>query len=287
MNNRVLVWIHSIILLLCLYVICCCGFHVLPAWGVSEHYETINSSLLSIALSYFAGFIIYILTSVIPRKQRESEVFSLWKPHLSKLYNEMSERIEEVRTFLDIPKERMKELTIEDCKPFENYTELSSVISIDKSIVKENPKRPLHIGTEFSIKKHLNNHHNEVLNIISVMIDNPMAIDADKKILDILSLIKASNFLKECNRIIDSSQLGAIHPHITHSDLPKAFCEYVKLRDQLGLLPIPKDVYNMRKRSDEEVQKVQKTIEEQLSKMGLTQEMALKFGQIITEASKR
>lgn len=113
MKKQVLVWGHCVILLSCIYAIGCCGFHFLPTLGTSEQYETINSSLLSMALSYIAGFIIYILTFVTPRKQREYEVFTLWKPLLSKLYNEMSERIEEVRTFLDIPKERMKRLTIE------------------------------------------------------------------------------------------------------------------------------------------------------------------------------
>ncbi len=287
MNNRVLVWGHCMILLLCLYVICCCGFHILPTWGVSEHYETINSSLLSMALSYFAGFIIYILTSVIPRKQRENEVFAIWKPHLSKLYNEMSKCIEGIRTFLDIPKEKMKELTIEDCKPFENYTELPSVISIQISIISDNPEKPTRIVNDFCIKKGLNCHHDVILNVIDTMMSNPMAIDANKKVLDILSQIKTSHFLKECNRIIDRSLLGSSYPKITCPELPKAFWEYVRLRDRLGLLPITKHVYNIRKRSVEEVIESQRRTKEQLAKQGISKQDLQLLEQKMKIASKR
>ena len=58
------------ILILCLYAVGCCGFHILPAWGGSEHYKDINTTLLSIALSYIAGYVIYLFTSVLPKIQR-------------------------------------------------------------------------------------------------------------------------------------------------------------------------------------------------------------------------
>ena len=87
--------IHWAIIALCLYTVFCCGFHLLPVWGYTENYESINATLLSIALSYLAGYVIYLFTSWLPRWQRENEVFALWSEHLSKLYNEMSERIEE------------------------------------------------------------------------------------------------------------------------------------------------------------------------------------------------
>lgn len=95
--NRIAVVAHWIIMALCVYAVFCCGFHLLPVWGYSENYETINATWLSIALSYIVGYVIYLFTSSLPRKQRENEVFALWEPHLTKLYNEMSERIEEVR----------------------------------------------------------------------------------------------------------------------------------------------------------------------------------------------
>ena len=117
---------HGILLFLSLYAIGCCGFHLLPVWGISENYESINNTFLSIALSYVAGLVIFVLTSVLPRQQREEEVFKLWEPHLEKLYNEMSERIEEVMAFVGINKDKMNALTVEDCKPLERYGELLS-----------------------------------------------------------------------------------------------------------------------------------------------------------------
>ena len=88
--------VHWAIIALCLYAVFCCGFHLLPVWGYSENYESINATLLSIALSYLAGYVIYLFTSWLPRWQREKEVLDLWSEHLSKLYNEMSERIEKI-----------------------------------------------------------------------------------------------------------------------------------------------------------------------------------------------
>ena len=99
--------LHVGIIVLCIYSVFCCGFHILPVWGYSENYVSINTTLLSIALSYLAGYVIYLFTSVLPRKQREEEVFSLWKEHLSSLYNEMAMRIEEVRVFAGIPEEKI------------------------------------------------------------------------------------------------------------------------------------------------------------------------------------
>ena len=54
--------LHWAVMALCVYAVGCCGVHLLPAWGNSENYESINTALLSIALSYIAGYIIYLFT---------------------------------------------------------------------------------------------------------------------------------------------------------------------------------------------------------------------------------
>lgn len=278
---------HSILLFLSFYAIGCCGFHILPVWGVAENYESINTTFLSIALSYVAGLVIYVLTSVLPRQQREKEVFGLWKPHLENLYNEMSERIEEVRAFACIDKIKMDSLTIMNCKPLERYTDLPSVIWLSKTIVLSGRDNPLKTTDEFNVKKVLNRHHDYVLNIIGRMLNNPMAVDAEKKILDILSQIKSSRFLSECDRVMDSSILTTPPISICNSELPKAFHEYVMLRDKLGTLPIAKSTYEMRVLTDEEVMENRKETLEWVKKQGYTIEQVMAFGQQINKASKR
>ena len=277
---------HGILLFLSLYAIGCCGFHLLPVWGVAEDYESVNNTFLSIALSYVAGLVIFVLTSVVPRQQRENEVFELWKPHLEKLYNEISERIEEVRAFVGIDKDKMNTLTVEDCKPLERYTDLPAEVWLSKKTKDYHFNNSYVVKVPYSIKKGLNGHYKSVNHVIDVMLNNPAAVNADNKILDILSQIRASSFLGYCTRIEDSSKLRNSQIRICHSELPKPFCEYVKLRDELGSLSINKNVYDMRVMTEEEVREDRKIAEDIVAQQGYTMEQIREFGQQIVNASK-
>lgn len=276
--------IHWVIMSLSGYAVGCCGFHILPVWGYSENYESINMTWLSIALSYIAGYVIYLFTSAWPRKQREDEVFELWKPHLSKLYNEMSERIEEVRVFSDIPKERIKDLAEEDCKGLKHYTATFPLIHLYKEIERGGSEGVLRIQGTFHIKNDLNRHYDEMVHRLDVMLSNPMAMDASRKILDILTQIKTSRFLQECTRITDNSQLKA---NITTAELPKAYMEYVELWEELSKLSIKKYSFEIRKMTDEEIKKSEESTKEQLAKMGLTKETWQVISQELTDASRK
>lgn len=278
--------LHGVLLVVCTYVIGCCGFHILPVLRESEYYESINNTFLSFALSYVAGLIIYVLTSVIPRLQREKEIFAQWEPHLSRLYNDMSERIEEVRAFVGIDIDKMGSLTIEDCKPLERYTDLPSEVWLYKKTQDYHLDKPYVDNVPYSIKRRLNGHYKSVNHIIDVMLNNPAAVNAGTRILDILSQIRASSFLGYCTRIEDSSQLRNPPIRICHSELPKPFCEYVKLRDELGTLSINKNVYDMRVMTDEEVREDRKMAEELVARQGYTMDQIRKFGQQIVNASK-
>lgn len=278
--------VHSVLLVLSLYTIGCCGFHILPVLGVADNYESINNTFLSLALSYVAGLIIYGLTSVMPRRQREKEVFDLWKPHLSKLYNDMSERIEEVRAFVGIPKDKISSLTVDDCEPLARYTDLPSEVWINRSYSVSNQGKMSGTNEPFSIKKRLNGHHNSVHRVIDTMLNNPMAINSEKRILDILSQIKSSSFLAYCNSIMDSSCLQNPPVRIHNTHLKEPFCEYVKLRDKLGTLPIDKSIYEVRVLTDEEVKEDRKRAQESVEKQGFTMEQVKSFGQQIANASR-
>lgn len=277
--------IHWLIIALCIYAVGCCGFHVFPAWCSSEYYESINYSLLSIALSYIAGFMIYLFTSELPKKQRELEVLALWSKHLSGLYNEMSERIEDLRVFAGIPEWETGCLTEKAAEPLSHYTTMPPVIFINMEMDKGEAE-PLRLSTEFSLKKGLNSHYDVVLKYIDTMLNNPMAVDADKKLLDVLSRIKTSSFIRECSRIIDATQLGE-NRNITTSELPKAYIEYIALRDELNKWKFPQYHYKVRKLLNEEFVKSQKGIEEQLAQMGTTRKEVIEFGQKLTKASKK
>lgn len=280
--------LHVGIIVLCIYSIFCCGFHVLPVWGYSENYVSINTTLLSIALSYLAGYVIYLFTSVLPRKQREEEVFSLWKEPLSSLYNEMAMRIEEIRVFAGITEEKMANLVSEDADLLAKYTDYESLIYINKTIIKEEPNKPIMINDEFHIKKHLNKHYDTMHHILGIMLNNPMAIDSSKKVLDLLTRIKESRFLKECASIIEGPiEDQGIRVSITTAELPRAYVDYVNLKNELAELPINKYSFKLRKRTDEEVRESKKAIKEHLAKMGLTVEQERNITQQITDASKK
>lgn len=277
--------LHWLIMALCVYAIGCCGFHWLPVWGYSDNYESINATLLSIALSYLAGYIIYLFTSELPRRQRENEIFGLWESHLSILYNDMSERIEELRVFLGIPQENMSHLSLGDCKVFERYTSMTPTIRIKKDIDR-GEKEHLKVNDDFNIKKDLNQHHGTVVQCIEMMLDNPRAIDANNKLLDILSQIKASGFLKECNSIIEGPiEHNGIPVLVSTPELPKAFLEYVGLRDQLAQFSFKKHIFKMQKMSNEEIEASKRGVTEQLAKMGMTAETARQIGDKIVKAS--
>lgn len=277
-------FLHGLLLVLSFYALGCCGFHILPVWGISENYETINNTLLSLALSYVAGLVIYVITSVMPRRQREKEVFELWKPHLAKLYNEMSERIEEVRAYVDIPKEKMEELSENDAEALSTYTKFPPSIWLQKEVDRGDPQ-PLRLQEPFKIKEILNRHYDAMKAFLDVMMQNPMSVDAEKKLLDLLSRIKTSSFLTECTRVIDMTMLKDDKVNITTIELPRAYVDYVKLRDELAHWRFPKYVYKMRKMSDEEVAKSNEGIDMQLAKMGLTRQRQMEIGQKLTNAS--
>ena len=280
--------LHVGIIVLCIYSVFCCGFHILPVWGYSENSVSINTTLLSIALSYLAGYVIYLFTSVLPRKQREEEVFSLWKEHLSSLYNEMAMRIEEVRVFAGIPEEKMANLVSEDAYFLAKYTDYEPLIYINKTIIKEDPQKPIKMADEFNIKSHLNRHYDTMHHILGIMLNNPMAIDSSKKVLDLLTRIKESRFLKECASIIEGPiEDQGIRVSITTAELPQAYVDYVHLKDELAELPIKKYSFELQKRTDEEVRESRKAIKEHFAKMGLTIDQERKIAQKITNASKK
>ena len=277
--------IHCTIMVLCIYAVGCCGFKLLPVLGYSENHETINATLLSIALSYIAGYIIYWLTSVMPRRQRENDVFALWIPHLTKLYNEMSERIEEVRAYAEISEEKMNELKNEDAEALTRYTSIRPVVYLNITVDRNEPQ-PLKVIDEFNIKRSLNRHYDTINQILNTMLNNPMAIEADKNLLDVLSQIKSSRFLEECTRMIDVSQLDERH-NISTPELPKAYVEYVHLRNKLKKWKFPMFKYSMRKLSEEEEIEMHKGNVEHLAKMGMTMKDVQEFGQKLTKASRK
>lgn len=278
--------LHGVLIALCVYAIGCCGFHILPVLGESENYESINNTFLSFALSYIAGMIIFVLTSVMPRIQREKEIFVQWEPHLSRLYNDMSERIEEVRAFVGINKDKMGSLTVEDCKPIERYTNLPSVVRVSRAIIAKGSGTPNRINDDYSIKKRLNGHHKSVHHLLDVMLNNPVAVNAEASILDILSQIRSSSFLGYCASIMDSSILQNPPISICHSELPGPFCEYVKLRDRLGSLPIEKNEYEIRVLTEEETLENRRRLEAELERQGYTMAQIKAFGKQIGNASK-
>lgn len=200
----------------------------------------------------------------------------------------MAMRIEEIRVFAGITEEKMANLVSEDADLLAKYTDYESLIYINKTIIKEEPNKPIMINDEFHIKKHLNKHYDTMHHILGIMLNNPMAIDSSKKVLDLLTRIKESRFLKECASIIEGPiEDQGIRVSITTAELPRAYVDYVNLKNELAELPINKYSFKLRKRTDEEVRESKKAIKEHLAKMGLTVEQERNIAQQITDASKK
>lgn len=286
MNINIIAQIlNGIIIAFCLYAVGCCGFHILPAWGSSEHYKDINATLLSIALSYIAGYVIYLFTSVLPSIQREREVFGIWTPHLSNLYNEMTELIEEIREYAGIPEDKMADLKEEDAGPLNKYTALKPIVYFAKNVDRGGPQ-PLRIINKFSLKKDLNHHYDVVNKHLDTMLNNPMAVDANKKLLDILSQIRTASFLEQCKRVIDVKVLEE-STIIETPEMPKAYVEYVLLKDQLKKWSFPQFKYSTRMLTDEEVVEMDKQNAEFLAEKGTTAQELQKFLKDLAKASKK
>ena len=118
------------------------------------------------------------------------------------------------------------------------------------------------------------------------MLNNPMAVDADKKLLDMLSQIKTARFLEQCKGVIDVMMLGG-NANIGTPEMAKAYVEYVGLRDLLKKWRIRQFKYSMRVLTDEEVVEMHKSTDEQLAKMGTNAQALKEFGKKLTLASRK
>jgi len=197
----------------------------------------------------------------------------------------MAELIEEVRVYAGIPEDKMVDLKEEDAEPLNKYTALKPIVYIDKTIDRGG-SRPLRLIEEFSIKKNLNHYYDAVNKHLATMLNNPMAVDANKKLLDILSQIRTASFLEQCKGVVDVKVLGE-GVIIETPEMPKAYVKYVHLKDLLKKWSFTQYKYSMRMLTDEEVAEISKENAEFLAEKGLTAQELREFEKTLVKASKK
>lgn len=92
---KILLWIIAFI---SIYTIGCVGLEVLPTLGTTETPILINSVLLNLSYSYFAGLIFYLLVTHYPFYLQRKKFSPIIKSKINDLYNQVEATIQTFET---------------------------------------------------------------------------------------------------------------------------------------------------------------------------------------------
>ncbi|WP_455672521.1 hypothetical protein [Phocaeicola sp.] len=92
---KILLWIIAFI---SIYTIGCVGLEVLPTLGTTENPILINSVLLNLSYSYFAGLIFYLLVTYYPFYLQRKKFSPIIKSKINDLYNQVEATIQTFET---------------------------------------------------------------------------------------------------------------------------------------------------------------------------------------------
>lgn len=92
---KILLWIIAFI---SIYTIGCVGLEVLPTLGTTETPILINSVLLNLSYSYFAGLIFYLLVTYYPFYLQRKKFSPIIKSKINDLYNQVEATIQTFET---------------------------------------------------------------------------------------------------------------------------------------------------------------------------------------------
>lgn len=251
-RGKIVNWLIVVILFPCLYCVGCCGFHIFPTLGTSIWYDEINNVLLGLSLSYISGLIIFLLTSVLPKKNRENEIQELWSDHL----NDMFSNMDDIIGFLCVlsgSNKQLFELKEDDLRCLDECNLKGDNIPLVRSVCVDGKKQYDTIDY-YQYPKVLKSHYHTIINVISRMIDSPLAQNSKSKLVDLLIRIKYSAFLNVIKTMpIEpiNSAIGVIN-EIHVDGLSRGLVEYIGLYKELGAYTTAKRTFMVRKETKEE-----------------------------------
>jgi len=262
--KKLSVIINGLLLALCLYAVGCCGFHILPEWSSSDYYESINAVLLSLALSYIAAFVFYVLLTWWPMMQKRNVLYDVWKGDMANVYMYMGDAITDLMLYVGITKE-IKCIELKDCSPVRIYDSNKNHVFHHIVYILNGESRE-HPDGIFQYHRNLRTSSNVVYGCIEKMLQNPLTGFAKPELALLLSNIKTSKFVSTCRSMTDKQDSISVE----YMDFDKALYHYVELYRELGCYSFEKREYKKTPMTDEEIVKYHQDVENAKKTSGLT-----------------
>ncbi|SFG03324.1 hypothetical protein SAMN04488033_1223 [Salegentibacter agarivorans] len=208
--------------------------------------------LENFSLAIISGYLIYLIIDFIPNKIASRKAFLACKSNIKGIYLTMSSIIAPLKMIIDLNKDD-KEIKIEDLKKIEKYkpeferTYYQSRIIIfnSKEIIKQ---EDLSKGV-FTFHHSLDEFHKKLSKQIEDLFRLPISNNLDYKLVEILSSIDNSQFLKLSKNMNKYANLGSYTLH--NSDLH--LYEFLQLYLKLEKYNFDKHKYTFKKLPENEI----------------------------------
>ena len=260
---------NIILLLICFYIIGCCGFDILPAFGSSINYARINSTLLSLSIGYLTGYIIYLFTAILPRKKREAEVLEMWGQPLISIFSKIDKVISVLLAYNGIQKEKMYSICKEDCNNLIHVDYSSPESRICSDLLRDGVF--LHrIGEPFNYPNSITNLCSSIKTSIAYLLDSPLSHSANMSLVDTLYRIKESKLIRCYTSLPPQhsvTSFGASINQFTLSDAPECLIDFINLYKDFSRFPTTKETFYCRVLTPEEIKDSEKRITEALNRV--------------------
>lgn len=254
MNRRLLNIILTAVTLFCIYIICYVGLGWLWPLGNDENYERINQVFLNLSYSYFAALIFYILIEYIPEKIAAQKALNICKSDLIDIYLKMSEQVAIVSLYCRITKSA-KSIKMSDLVNLVHFqTERNRNYYKASCSINGVRRNGLTKGVVV-FKEDLYNISQKIGNKINRITELPASSNLDLNLLEILSSIASSSFIKKCNSFNDPV-LNNIDHDIHNFD--EEYFEFLKLYLALNKYNFDKYTYIYEALTEEEIESMER-----------------------------
>ena len=236
----------------CIYIILCIGLGWFWEIGHIENAEKVNSVLINLSYSYMAGFVFFILIEYIPKRISSKKAFLIWRSELETIYRQMSDIISSLKMIIDVQK-KDSTISLQDLSKLCNYSLTYEKVYFSRHYGNTGDKA----GT-----KGIFRFHNDLLNMsksikgkIENIIQLPSTPNIDIELVEVISAIYSSKFLRTCSYPhLGEHERGGI-PY-TISEFDKDFYDFIKLHERFGTFDFVKVTFIHIKLTDEEIVQV-------------------------------
>lgn len=220
-----------------------------PQTNTYEVYKILEK----LSLSIITALIIFFLIDFLPGKRNEKKALAINEQQLTNVYLKMGNAIAPIKMVLDINKKN-KKIKLQDLKDMNIYSEKlrSKYYYKSKTYLKGREPKVNTIGiflypddlvtTSAQIKKYIDS-----INAL------PSSSNLPVKLIETLSSIRSSRFLKICDNFNDPPpKSGKIIIH----DFDKAFYEFLRLYRKLNNFKFRKHSYAYTKLNEDEISEI-------------------------------